>query len=237
MNSSNFCNINGNKSSIDADSAIVLLLGGAPTPPERVTRYLQTAPRLWAADGGAALALAAGHVPDAVIGDMDSLSAETIAALPTGVLHRVAEQDTTDFEKALRHIQAPLILALGFTGGRLDHELAVFNAIVRHRGAPVILIGDADIIFRAPRRMALDLPLDSRLSLFPMGQLSGRSRGLAWPIEGIDFAPDGRIGTSNRVTGPVDLQFDGDQMLIILPLAALNQVIARLCAAGTALAE
>lgn len=237
MNSSNFRNIDGKNSCIDAKSGIVLLLGGAPTPPERVTRHLQAATTLCAADGGADLALAAGLIPDAVIGDMDSLKAETIAALPSGVLHRVTEQDTTDFEKALRHIQAPFILALGFTGGRLDHELAVFNALVRHRGSPVVLIGEADIIFQAPRRMSMDLPIGSRLSLFPMGQLSGRSRGLEWPIEGIDFAPDGRIGTSNRVTGAVDLQFDGDQMLIILPLEVLDHVIARLCAAETVRAK
>jgi len=30
-----------------------------------------------------------------------------------------------------------------------------------------------------------------------MAAVQGRSGGLRWPIDGLPFAPDGRIGTSN----------------------------------------
>jgi thiamine pyrophosphokinase len=50
----------------------------------------------------------------------------------------------------------------------------------------------------------------------------GRSTGLDWPIDGIDFAPDRAIGTSNRASGgPVSLEFSARKMLVILPRAHL----------------
>ena len=83
--------------------------------------------------GGRARALAAGIVPQAVIGDLDSISEAGRAAIPPGRLHRVAEQETTDFEKALRHIAAPFVLGVGFAGTRIDHLLAALTTLVRLR--------------------------------------------------------------------------------------------------------
>jgi thiamine pyrophosphokinase len=181
-----------------------------------------------AADGGALACVAAGILPEAVIGDLDSLG-ELAAAIPVERLHRVAEQETTDFDKCLRSIAAPLVLAFGVTGPRLDHTLAVCTTLVQRAEVRAVVVGEADLLFHAPARVALDLPPGSRLSLFPMAEVTGRSEGLRWPIDGIGFAPAGRIGTSNEVTGPVRLAFDGPGMIVITPRAALERVSAALC--------
>ena len=180
-----------------------------------------------AADGGAIRCLDAGLLPDAVIGDLDSLGSAA-ALIPPGRLHRVAEQETTDFDKCLRHVAAPLVLAFGVAGPRLDHTLAVCTTLVAQAARRTIVVGAADLLFHAPPRLRLDLPRGLRLSLFPMAPVKGRSTGLRWPIDGLDFAPAGRIGTSNEVTGPVDLSFDGPGMLVITPREALAQVTAAL---------
>ena len=66
----------------------------------------------------------------------------------------------------------------------------------------------------------------TRLSLFPMAPVTGRSTGLRWPVDGIGLAPNGHVGTSNQALGgPVTLSFDGPGMLVILPLVALGQVV------------
>ena len=194
----------------------VTLVGGGPVAADDLALALDLAPGLVAADGGADRVLAAGHVPDAVIGDFDSISDAARRAIPADLLHPVAEQDSTDFEKCLTRIAAPFVVAVGFSGGRLDHALAAMNVLARHPAPPVLLLSDQDVALRCPAHLALDLPVGTRLSLFPMGAVSGCSRGLEWPIDGIGFAPDGRIGTSNRVTGPVGLEIDGP-MLLILP--------------------
>jgi thiamine pyrophosphokinase len=180
-----------------------------------------------AADGGARRCLEAGVMLEAVIGDLDSLG-DVAARLPPDRIHRIAEQDTTDFDKCLRSVAAPLVLAFGVAGPRLDHTLAVCTTLVHRSDRRVIVVGAADLIFHAPPRLALDLAPGSRFSLFPMARVTGRSQGLRWPIDGLVFEPSGRIGTSNEVTGPILLECDGPGMLVITPRAVLAQVTAAL---------
>jgi thiamine pyrophosphokinase len=195
----------------------VTLVGGGEIAPEEFTEALALAPTLVAADGGADAALALGRVPQAVIGDFDSITDAGRRAIPADRQHRIAEQDSTDFEKCLTAIAAPFVLALGFTGQRVDHTLAAFSALARHPARRCLIVSDHDVCFLAPPRLALDLPAGARLSLFPLGPVRGESRGLRWPIDGIAFSPEDRIGTSNEVTGPVHLGFDAPRMLVILP--------------------
>jgi thiamine pyrophosphokinase len=209
----------------------VTLVGGGPVSSRDLRAAVARAPLCVAADSGADRLLAAGIRPTAVIGDFDSITMASRAALPPAVLHRIADQDTTDFDKALRAIAAPLVLAVGFTGARMDHGLAVLNALVRHAGRPCIVIGPKDIAFAAPRQLALRLKVGDALSLFPLAAVTGTSAGLHWPINGLEFAPWGMIGTSNRVTKPqVRLAFDGPGMITILPRARLDAAITALLA-------
>ena len=207
----------------------VTLVGGGPVPAALMRRALALAPVLVAADGGADRALALGQVPQAVIGDLDSLSEAARARLPATAVHRIAEQDTTDFDKALRHIAAPFVLGLGFAGARVDHTLAVFSTLARHPQRRCLILSATDVCFLAPATLCLRLPPGSRLSLYPLGPVRGESTGLRWPIDGLGFAPDGVIGTSNEVSAPeVRLAFDAPRMLVILPRAALRPALAAL---------
>ena len=206
----------------------VTLAGAGTLGVAALRRALAFAPHLVAADGGADRVLRHGHTPHAVIGDMDSLSRQARARLGARV-HPVPDQDSTDFDKALRSIAAPFVLALGFTGGRLDHTLAAFNTLARHAERRCVLMAGGDLCFLAPPALDLRLRRGMRLSLFPVGPVSGCSRGLRWPIDGLDFAPDAVIGTSNEVTDPdVALRFSGRGMLVILPRGALEPVLAGL---------
>lgn len=189
---------------------------------------LAMAPTLVAADGGANVALAAGRVPDCVIGDLDSLSAGARSLIPAARLHRIADQATTDFEKCLERIAAPLILAIGFTGARIDHEVAVWNVLARRRAHHCIVVGHEDVVLLAPPRLGLDLAPGTRVSLFPMSPVRAESDGLRWPVKGLDFAPDGVLGTSNEATGPVELRVLEGRLLLILPRACLRELLAKL---------
>lgn len=204
----------------------VTLAGGGPFTGRDLRLCLSRAPVAVAADGGADRLLRHDVMPEAVIGDFDSLSGAAQARIPAGRQHRFAEQLTTDFDKALRSISAPVVLALGFAGARLDHGLAAFNTLVSRKERRCILIGPKDIAFAAPASLALDLAPGEPLSLFPMACVRGVSTGLEWPIAGIDFAPDGMIGTSNRVVARrVELHFDTPGMLVILPRRRLDAAI------------
>lgn len=189
---------------------------------------MDRAPVVVAADGGATSLLAAGHMPDAVIGDFDSITADTRTAIAPERLHHIPEQDSTDFHKCLSRIETPLVLAVGFAGGRMDHLLAVFNVLARLPNRRCIVVGDDDVCVLAPPRLALDVTPGTTVSLFPMGAVTAQSSGLQWPLDGIGFAPDGQSGTSNRATGPVTLDTHGPKLLLLLPIDALDVLIAGL---------
>jgi thiamine pyrophosphokinase len=211
----------------------ITLAGGGPFGRRDLDLCLRRAPIAVAADGGADRMLRLGVMPTAVIGDFDSISATARASIAKEKQHVVPEQSTTDFDKALRGIAAPLVLALGFAGARLDHGLAAMHSLVSHPGQRCILIGPNDLAFAAPPRLALSLAPGEPLSLFPMAPVTGRSEGLEWPIEGLEFSPAGQIGTSNRVVARrVRLEFDSPGMLVILPRWRLDAAIRALLPAA-----
>jgi thiamine pyrophosphokinase len=177
-----------------------------------------------AADGGAGSALDLGLLIDSVIGDLDSLDQPTRDRLGRTPIIHDRDQDTTDFEKCLARIDAPLVIGAGFVGGRLDHTLAVLSALVSRTDTDVVLLGPSDVIFPTRRGLRLDLPPGTRVSLYPMGPVRGRSTGLEWPIVGLDLSPSGRVATSNRATGPVTVEAEGP-LLAILPLGCLRQAV------------
>ena len=206
----------------------VTLVGAGHPRPQDIEEALKLAPLLVAADGGADHAIAAGFTPERVIGDLDSLGETSRRDLAAEKLVFVDDQNSTDFEKALERIDAPFVIATGFTSGRVDHLLAVCRSLARRIGPRTLVLGAEDVIFAAPRTLSLDVAPGTRVSLFPMAAVTGRSEGLEWPIDGLAFHPSGQIGTSNIATGPVRMEFDGPGMLVIMPREALAASLAAL---------
>ncbi|MEP1612053.1 MAG: thiamine diphosphokinase [Roseobacter sp.] len=204
------------------------LIGGGEATPEDLKEALVFAPQCIAADSGAHLALETGVELAAVIGDFDSISDAARAQVASDRLHRIAEQNSTDFDKALRNVSAPVVVALGFLGGQIDHELASLHTLVMRCDRAIVLLGKSDIVFLCPPSLKLPLPKETRVSLFPMGVVRGRSNGLHWPIDDIEFQPGVRSGTSNKATGDVLLEVDAPLMLCILPRAFIQPVVSLL---------
>ncbi|NNE81790.1 MAG: thiamine diphosphokinase [Silicimonas sp.] len=216
-----------NQSNVHSKSGITLVGGGDPDPSD-IVEAVSFAPFVVAADGGADFCREADIDPAVVIGDLDSVSDTARAALPSVRFLQIPEQDTTDFEKCLSAIEAPFVLATGFTDGRLDHTLAALSVLARRIGPPTIVIGKEEVIFAAPASLSLKLPEGTRVSVFPMASVTGRSSGLRWPIDGLTLDPMGRVGTSNIATGPVAFDFKTPGALVLIPKAFLAEAISAL---------
>ena len=210
----------------------VTLIGAGDLSQNTLNAALTVTDKIIAADGGASLALRFGVTPDVVIGDMDSIDPQVQAEFDAANVYPVSEQDSTDFEKVLQRVDAPVYVAVGFLGARVDHQLACFTALTRHPDKKIILLGEVDVVFLAPARVAMPLMADTRVSLYPMGSVCGSSTGLNWPIDGLKFAPNGQIGTSNHATGPVELKVDAPLMLVVLPADQFSCVLEGLTAAA-----
>lgn len=207
----------------------VTLVGGGALDPGMLAEARALAPGLVAADGAADRLAALGAVPDLVVGDLDSIADRDAWKARAPVIH-LAEQDTTDFEKCLYATEAPLYVAAGFTGRRVDHMLAVFHAMLRRQHKCVVLLGEEEVIALLPagRALVLDLEAGAVVSLFPLVPATGIvSEGLQWSVKGLAMAPGQVIGTSNRaVADRVSVGFDGPGVLLLLPRRFLGTLVA-----------
>ncbi len=218
----------------------VTLVGGGELDAGLIAAAREIAPRVVAADRGADRLDGFGVPEDqvaAVIGDLDSIADRARwEGGATRVLH-LEEQETTDFEKCLYSTEAPLYVAVGFTGRRVDHTLAVLHALLSNSAKRVIVLGPDDAVALVPPGgIALDLAVGARVSFFPLAPVNGvASEGLEWPIDGLDFAPGWRIGTSNRATAArVSARFDGPPMLVMVERRFLGTLAAAVGGASQA---
>jgi len=156
---------------------------------------------------------------------LDSLSDAARAAF-TDQLHYIDEPDTTDFEKVLSRVEAPLILACGFLGGRLDHTLAVLNVLMRFATKPVILLSGDDVVFVCSPEVRLNLPIGCRVALLPMGPVRLSTAGLRWDLKDADLNPVGLVSSSNEAAETEVRIAARGPLLITLPLARLSDAIA-----------
>ena len=159
------------------------VLGGGNVPTQELFRALALAPTLVAADGGAVAAARMGKTPEAVIGDMDSLPDTLKATIDPQRLHLVSEQDSTDFAKCIRSIEAPIIVGIGVFSPRMDHGLASLNLLASNPSKRIALLTESDFCFLCPpyifpepagRNPAVSLPDGSGLGRIKRAEVEDR---------------------------------------------------------------
>lgn len=176
-----------------APSLSVAILAAGDFPRHPLARaILDSARHLVCCDGAAcALAHRSPRIPDAVVGDFDSLPPSLLRRWPASVFHPVAEQDTNDLAKAFRFCRSrrwrnPVIL--GASGRREDHFLANLalladfsetdpgTRMVTDHGQYLVIRGEATIPCGAGRPVSL-------FSFDPAQRLA--STGLQYPLDGV----------------------------------------------------
>ncbi|WP_178371391.1 thiamine diphosphokinase [Devosia limi] len=180
----------------------IAIVGGGAVEPQLLAALAARGVALVGADGGGDVIGAAGLVPAAIIGDLDSLADRAGWEARTRVVH-LAEQATTDFQKVLYSTRAPVTLALGMTGKRLDHTLAALSAVLEYAPSRrLLLVDEVDVAFAAVGAFAFDAAAGERVSLHPLEPIDfSGSTGLDYPLDGLHLAPGGMLGTSNAAIG------------------------------------
>ncbi len=216
-----------------AFGGVLAVVGGGTFDPAILRALADIGAGLVGADGGGDAIAAAGLVPDAIIGDLDSLADPDGWDARTRVI-RVAEQVTTDFQKVLRLTTAPVTVALGMTGKRLDHTLAALSAVTEYADARrIILVDEHDIALAVTGAFSFAVAPGDRVSIHPLAPIGfARSEGLVYPLDGLRLAPGGLIGTSNAASGHFSIEPDAASQdvpwLLIVPGRYLFDLIARL---------
>ena len=183
------------------------IVGGGAVDPALLVELARRGVALVGADGGADAIGDAGLVPAAVIGDLDSLRDRATWEQRSHVIH-IPEQITTDFQKALYSTSAPVTLALGMTGKRLDHTLAALSAVLQYAPSrKLLLVDEVDVALAVVGSIRFEAGPRERVSIHPLLPIRfERSSGLFYPMDGLLLEPGGLIGTSNEgVGGPVEI--------------------------------
>lgn len=174
---------------------------------------------LIAADGGANVLREFLTIPHAVIGDMDSIKDRDFFEKQCQLVH-IEDQDSTDLEKCLNEVEAPLYFALGFIGKRFDHTLEILHVMEKYAHKQIVFFSKEDVIVRLPKTFHTQLPLGTRFSLYPLKRtLLLSSEGLKYPLHGLTMEQGQMIGTSNETTEcTVRIEQAEEGLIAIVPI-------------------
>lgn len=212
------------------DSAldVVIVTGGDAVPASVYAAAVDAPDLVIAADSGLDHAIDAGLSPDVLVGDLDSVTPEGLAAFRSRggqIIAHPTDKDDTDLslaiDLAIDH-GATSITVLGGAGDRLSHVLGNCAAIASavRRNVATTWHSDGTTVYMASQtlRVAIDGHRGDLVSLLPFGgPASGVStNGLRWSLSGETLGVAATRGVSNEMTGDsAQVQVSGGLLFVI----------------------
>ena len=181
--------------------AVIVAGGESPTGTVPLD-VLHNAPYVVCCDGAADRYIATGHIPDAIVGDGDSISAENREKY-AHLLHIIAEQETNDQTKAVHFLMEQgkrRIAIVGATGLREDHTIGNISLLVEYArmGCDVCSFTDYGIFIPCNGTTIHKCHKGQQVSIFSITAKDLSAEGLRYPI--YDFN-NWWQGTLNECTG------------------------------------
>lgn len=184
-------------------------------------KWAVSADILVAADGASDQLLEIGLIPNAIVGDLDSISHR---ALSCGAeLYKDSSQSTTDCDKLLAFCAtrnfSPLTLA-SLEGDRLDHVLDSLFSIGRSKVRQDVTValrrGLAWVV--GPEGISRDAEPGQTASLIPLTDcLKVRAEGVRWPLRSADLSPSRLTSISNQVvSNRIEVKLKSGLLLLLI---------------------
>jgi thiamine pyrophosphokinase len=205
----------------------VVFVNGVVADYGSLARRLRPDDYLIGADGGTRHLLALGLTPHAVVGDLDSLDANTVAALErmeVEIDRFPVAKDQTDLELAIERglaAGAGEILLLGALGGRLDQTLANLLILAQRLWPVPLRLAEGDEVaqvLRGGEQIVLEAPVGSTVSAIPLSPLvKGITyTGLEYPLQDATLALGSTRGVSNVMAAtPATLTIREGVLLVV----------------------
>lgn len=182
------------------------------------------------ADSGAEHALRRGLSVDVVVGDLDSIGADTLAELEragTRIERHPVAKDDTDLAIAL-DVAASLgperIVVVGSVGGRFDHTLAAALVLARPSYSVFEItahLGSARLhVVQPGRRVRLHGESGEIVTLLAVGGVATAvtTEGLRYPLNSEPLEPGSTRGVSNELIGTDGaVSIEAGTVLAVLP--------------------
>ena len=196
--------------------AVILANGDYPTA-EVPLHILQEAPYIVCCDGGANRYFANGKIPDAIIGDGDSLAPEYREKHPH-LLHCITEQESNDQTKAIRFLLSQgkrNIAIVGATGRREDHTLGNISLLIEYAraGANIRTYTDYGVFIPCNSDSTIDTTAGQQISIFNFTARDFAAEGLRYPI--FDFTNWWQGTLNEAIADKVTIRATGEYLLFI----------------------
>ncbi|MBF0648965.1 MULTISPECIES: thiamine diphosphokinase [Dysgonomonas] len=124
-------------------------------------------------------------IPDAIVGDCDSLSEDSLSKF-ADIIHRISEQETNDLTKAVQFCIKQgkrNITILGATGKREDHTIANISLLCDYmKDADVEMVTDYGVFVAIDSDSIFESEVKQQVSLFSIDKMPLTSHNLAYPI-------------------------------------------------------
>ena len=169
------------------------------------------------------------RLPDVVIGDMDSLSAE-LKDRYRDIIVKIDEQEHNDQTKAFTWALENIsdigeIHILGATGEREDHTIGNISLLMEYArkfdlasmGINVDMISDHSTMFAVTDTLEMDCGEGRKVSIIsPDNSLNIRSEGLKWPTDEVVFDNLWKATLNVAVQDSVKLTFSHRSIALII---------------------
>ena len=169
----------------DLFDAVIVAGGEFPTAPLTL-EILQSAQYVVCCDGAADRYIATGRVPDAIVGDGDSISAANRKKF-AHLLHIIAEQESNDQTKAVRFLMEQgkrRIAIVGATGKREDHTIGNISLLIEYAraGCDVRSFTDHGVFIPCNGTTTQKCRKGQQVSIFSITARDLSAEGLLYPI-------------------------------------------------------
>lgn len=173
----------GNKD--DGSRAVIVANGRYPRHPVPLS-VIEEAPYIVCCDGAANHFIEIGGIPDAIVGDCDSISEENKIRFADR-LFPDKEQETNDLTKSVRFCvenRRKNITIVGGTGIREDHSIGNISLLADYEAlANVKMFTNYGVFTPISSRTTFKSFAGEKVSLFAIGQTPITTDGLKYPIQ------------------------------------------------------
>jgi len=184
--------------------------------------YLKNANKIVCCDGSTQNLVLTGLIPDAIVGDMDSLS-DDLAIMFADRICPDRNQDTNDLTKAVSwcsEMAYKNVVIVGATGKREDHTIGNISLLAEYiREMNVIMVTDTGILIPFLKSSTISSFPGQQVSIFSIDpETKVTSHGLRYPLSGTKIK-NWWFATLNESLGDeFSLDFDG-RLIIYLKFA------------------
>lgn len=208
-----------------------LILANGDPPNKSVVKFLQKHGYnyLICADGGADSAIKLNLVPGIIIGDLDSVSDETLKYYRNKCeIKKYSRQNDTDVEKAIKHavkLKYDHAVLLGATGDRLDHSFCNLGIAIKfHEKIDISILHEKSFLKVHKGKVKLDTTPGETISIYGIDTKTKiTTSGLKYPLKNEPLPFGIRESTSNIAKEEnVELEIKGGYAFVIREFSVLK---------------